>query len=105
MEPICGDVARAGKTRAELTFGHVVRALALLVHHDDDHQGDDLRQHAQERPEGGQVAADPQDRLCGRRADDVGGVALVIARVRVDVQVQDVQLSVVIVVDDDETPR
>lgn len=47
------------------------------------------------------MAADPQDGRVGGGADGVGGVALVFARVRADVQVHDVQLRVVVFVGDE----
>lgn len=64
-----------------LTVRHLVWLLALLVNDNDDDQDQDLGEHAQEGPEGSQVAADPQYGHRGLVADGVGGVALVLARV------------------------
>lgn len=73
------------KLTRPLTVGHLVRPLALLVDDDDYHQDNDLGQNAQEGPERSQVTAHPEDAGHGGGADDVGGVAPVLARVRGDV--------------------
>lgn len=44
-----------------LTIRNLVRPLALLVNHDNDHEDDDLGQDAQKRPERGEMAPHPQD--------------------------------------------
>lgn len=82
---------------------YVVWLLAFFVDHNDDDQDDDFGQDAQQRPKPGQVAPDPQHRHHGRGADHVGGVTLILSRVRADVQVDDAQLSVVIFVVNEET--
>lgn len=48
------------------------------------------------------MAANPQHRLLGTAADHIGGVASVLARIGVDVQVGDVELSVVVPAVDEE---
>lgn len=88
-----------------LTVGNLVRPLPLLVDDDDHHQDDDLCQDAQEGPQRGQVAAHAQDGGDGHRAHLVGGVALVLAGVLVDLQVCDAQLGVVLFVGNEEAAR
>lgn len=85
-----------------LTVLQILRLLTLLINHDDDDQDDDLGQDPEERPQGGQVAADPQHRLLLAAAVHVGGVALVLARIQTDVQVGDVELGVVVFAADGE---
>lgn len=88
-----------------LTVGHLVGPLAFLVHHDDDHQQEDLRQHAQEGPERRQVAAHPKDGGDGLVADDVAGIAAVLPRILADLQADDGQLCVVVLVHDEVAAR
>lgn len=86
-----------------LTVLQIFWLLTLLINHDDDDQDDDLSQNPEERPQGGQVAADPQHRLLLTAAVHVGGVALVLARIQTDVQVGNVELGVVVFAADEET--
>lgn len=88
-----------------LTVGNFVRPLPLLVDDDDDHQDHDLCQDAQEGPQRGQVAAHAQDGGDRHGAHLVGGVALVLAGVLVDLQVCDAQLGVVLFVGNEEPAR
>ena len=80
----------------------ILRLLALLINNDDDDQDDDLGQNSQERPQGGQVAADPQHRLLVAAADNVGGVAVVLAWIQTNVQVDNVELGVIVSAVDEE---
>lgn len=83
---------------------YILRLLTLLIDHDDDDQDDDLSQNPQERPQGGQVAADPQHRLLFTAADDVGGVAVVLARIGYNIQGGNEELGVVVFAVDEEAP-
>ena len=84
---------------------HIVRLLAFLVHHNDDHQKEDLCQNPQQRPERCQVAANSEHRDHGGGADHVCGVALVVSRVLSDIQVDNAQFGVVVFVVDEKTSR
>lgn len=95
--------AKILKSRALLTVWNLVRPLALLVNHNDDHEDDDLGQDAQERPQRGEVTPHPQDGHGLFGADDVCGVADVLARVCADVQTDDTQFCEIVFVDDEES--
>lgn len=69
---------------------HLIWSLAFLVDKDDDGKDEDLGQHAQKRPQWGEVAAHPHNGGGSSGADAVGGVTLVVPRVRGNVQVQNV---------------
>ncbi len=88
-----------------LTILNLVRPLALLVNHNDDHEDDDLGQDAQERPQRGEETPHTQDGHGLFGADDVRGVADVLARVCADVQSDDTQFCEIVFVDDEEAAR
>lgn len=91
--------------RDALTIRNFIRPLSLLVHNNDHHKDDDFSQDSQERPEWGQVAPYPEDGEDGGRANGVGGITFILARVLCDLEVHDAQLGVIFLVDDEEAAR
>lgn len=51
------------------------------------------------------MAPDPQNPFLGGGADEVGGIAFILSRVRVDVKVDDGQFGVAVLTDDEEAAR
>lgn len=91
--------------RDVLTVRNFIWPLPLFIHNNDHHKDDDFRQNSQEGPEWGQVAPHPEDGDNGGRANGVGSITFILARIFCDLQVCDAQLSVILPVDDDEAAR
>lgn len=66
-----------------LTVWDFIRPLPFLINNYDDNEDNDFCQDPQKGPEGSQVTADTQDGCDWDRADLVGCVALVLARILV----------------------
>jgi hypothetical protein len=91
--------------RDALTVRNFIWPLPLFIYNNDHHKDDDFCQNSQERPEWGQVAPYPEDGDNGDRANGVGSITFILARVFCDLEVSDAQLSVIFPVDDDEAAR
>lgn len=83
-------------------IGHIIRLLALLVDDDDENQDDNLQKNPDEGPQRGQVASDSQHGYHGGGADGVCRIALILSRVRCEVQVDDGELGVAVLAADEE---
>lgn len=88
-----------------LTVGNLIWPLPLLIHNNDHHKDDNFSQNSQKRPEWGQVAPYPED--CDNRgsADRVGRITFILARVFCDLEICNTQLSVILLVGNEEAAR
>lgn len=85
-----------------LTVRNFIWPLPLLIHNNDHHKDDDFSQNSQKRPERGQVAPYPEDGDNGGGTDGVGSITFILARVFCDLETHDAQLSVILLVDNEE---